>query len=147
MEAARKFIQTIRFVLAGAIAIYALMVLRLPSSATPKPITLRALTVVAVSIVILIFVMRRIQVLPTEAILEKQPQDAKALARWRQGYIVTYALRLSIALYGLVLHFFGFPTSQVAPFFVAGFVLILFLGPRTVPIGAFPPQSDPPLPR
>jgi len=143
MEAARKLIQIVRFVLAGAIVMYAVVALRLPSSVTPKPITLRALTVVAVSIVVLIFVMRRIQVLPTETILEKQPQDAKALARWRQGYIVTYALSLSIALYGLVLHFFGFATSQVAPFFVAGFAWILFLGPRAIPVGAFPPQSGP----
>ncbi|MGO9084239.1 MAG: hypothetical protein ACLQBK_03360 [Candidatus Sulfotelmatobacter sp.] len=122
---------------------YAFVILRLPSSATPNPIMLRALTVVAVSITILIFVMRRIQVLPAEAILQIQPEDAKALARWRQGYIVTYALSLSIALYGLVLHFFGFSLSQVAPFFIAGFALILLLGPRAIPNNASPQQSGP----
>ncbi|MGA2856602.1 MAG: hypothetical protein ABSE40_07020 [Candidatus Sulfotelmatobacter sp.] len=147
MEAARKFIQTVRFILAGAVVMYALVILRLPSSATSKPIMLRALTVVAVSMTILIFVMRRIQVFPAEAILQIRPEDAKALARWRQGYLVTYALSLSIALYGLVLHFLGFSLSQVVPFFIAGFALILFLGPRAIPDSASPPQSGPITPR
>jgi len=144
MESARKFVQTVRFVLLGAIVVYGLLVLRLRSSATSKPIVLQALTVLAVSLVVLLFVMRRIQVLPAEAILEKQPQDAKALARWRQGYLVTYTLSLSIALYGLVLHFLGFPMSQVAPFFIAGIVLILFLGPKAIPNST--PQSEPIVP-
>ena len=102
---------------------------------------LRALTVVAVSVVILIFVMRRIQVFPAEAILQSQPEDAKALGRLRQGYLVTYALSLSIAMYGVVLHFVGFSISQIAPFFIAGFALIVFFGPRITAQSEFPPQS------
>lgn len=126
---------------------YAFVVFRLPSHATANPIILRALTVVAISIVILIFVMRRIQVLPAESVLQINPEDAKGLARWRQGYLVTYTLSLSIALYGLVLHFFGFPLSKVAPFFLAGFALIVFFGPRAIPGSAFPSQSGPITPR
>jgi hypothetical protein len=145
MKAARKFIQTVRFILLGAIVMYGLLVLRLPSSATPNPIVLRVLTVVAGAIVVLLIVMRRIQVLTAEAILEKQPQDAKALARWRQGHLVTYILSLSIALYGLVLHFFGFSISQIAPFFIAGTALILFLGPKVIPNSTS--QSEPVVPR
>jgi hypothetical protein len=141
MQAARRFIQTIRFILLGAIVVYGLLVLQLRSSATSKPIVLHALTVLAVSLVVLLFVIRRIQVLPAEAILEKQPQDAKALMRWRQGYLVTYCLSMSIALYGLVLHFLGFSMSQVGPFFVAGIVLILFLSPKVIPDGTS--QSGP----
>jgi hypothetical protein len=119
---------------------YALVVLWLPSSATPKPILLRAFTALAVFIVTAIFGARRIQVFPVESILEKQPQDASALLRWRQGYLVTYCLSLSIALYGLVLHFLGFPTRQVAPFFVAGLALFLFFGPKAIPSN--PAQSN-----
>ncbi|MGA8341224.1 MAG: hypothetical protein WB781_04735, partial [Candidatus Sulfotelmatobacter sp.] len=85
MEGTRKFINTVRFILAGTIVMYALVVLRLPSSATPSPIILRALTVLAVLMTILIFVMRRIQVFPAEEILQSQPQDAKALGRLRLG--------------------------------------------------------------
>ena len=92
MEGTRKFINTVRFILAGTIVMYALVVLRLPSSsATPSPIILRALTVLAVLMTILIFVMRRVQVFPAEEILQSQPQDAKALGRLRLGYLITYA--------------------------------------------------------
>ncbi len=147
MEAARKFIQTVRFILAGAVGMYAFVVFRLSSHATANPIVLRALTVVAVSMVILIFLMRRIQVLRAESILQINPEDAKGLARWRQGYLVTYTLSLSIALYGLVLHFLGFSVSQVAPFFLAGFALIVFFGPRTIPGSTFSPRSEPTTPR
>ena len=56
-----------------------------------------------------------------------------ALARWRVGYVVIYALSLSIALYGLVLPFMGFPMSAVAPFLLAGFALILFFRSMAVP--------------
>jgi hypothetical protein len=147
VESTRKFIQTVRFILAAAVVMYVFVVLRLPSSAKPNPMILRALAALAVLITILIFVMRRIQVSPAEEILRDQPQDAKALARLRQGYLITYTLSLSIALYGVVLHFLGFSGSQVAPFFVAGFALILFHGPKVIPNGGFPPQSGPITPR
>jgi hypothetical protein len=147
VEATRKFIQIVRFILAGAVVMYLFVVLRLPSSATANPIILRALTFLAVSMAILILVMRRIQVLPAEAILRTQPQDKKALARLRQGYLITYTLSLSIALYGLVLHFFGFSIFQVAPFFITGFGLILFYGPKAIPISTLPTQSGPITPR
>jgi hypothetical protein len=130
MEATRKFIQTVRFILAGAVVIYALLVWWLPSSATPNPIILRVITGVCVLEVVVVFVRRRVRLSPVEAILANQPEDAKALARLRQGYVVTYAISLSIALYGLVLHFLGFSMSQVAPFFLVGFVLILFFRPK-----------------
>jgi hypothetical protein len=147
MKETRKFIQIVRFVLAGAVVMYLFVILRLPSSAKPNPILLRVLGLVAITITILIFVMRRIQVLPVEAALENQPPDKKTLLRWRQGYMVTYSLSLSIALYGVALHFFGFSPSHVAPFFLAGFALILFLGPRALPSGALPPQTGPITPR
>lgn len=141
MLATRKFIQRVRLTLGGAIVIYAFLVLRLPSSAIPNPVLLRTLTGLAVSTIILIFVMRRIQVFPAEALLRIQPEDAKALVRLRQGYIVTYALNLSIAVYGLMLHFLGFSISQIAPFFIGGFVPLVFFGPKVTGQSEFPPQS------
>ena len=105
MRATRKFIQTIRFCLGAAVVIYLVVILRLPSSATPNPIFLRALGLVSITLAILIFVMRRILVKPAEAVLETQPEDKRALARLRAGFLITYALALSIALHGLVLHF------------------------------------------
>ena len=126
---------------------YVFVVLRLPSSATPNPSFLKAVTLLAVSMVILIFVMRRLQVSPAEAILQSQPQDAKALAKLRLGYLITYTLSLSIAVYGVALHFLGFSISQVAPFFVAGLALILFFSPKAIPNNVFPPHSGPITPR
>ena len=148
MEAARKTIQIIRCALAAAVVLYFVVVLRLPSSARPNPIIHRVLTVVCVTLTILIFVFRRTFVARAEATLQSQPQDAMALARWRVGYIVIYAFSLSIALYGLVLHFMGFSLPAVAPFLLVGFALILFFKPMTVSQNAaFTEPSGPISPR
>lgn len=148
MEATRKFIQIIRFALAAAVVLYLFVILRLPSSATPNPIIHRVLTVVCVTLAIGTFVLRKTLVLRAEDALRKQPQDAMALARWRVGYIVIYALSLSIALYGLALHFLGFSISAVVPFLLVGFALILYFRPMAVPENtAITEQSGPITPR
>jgi hypothetical protein len=147
MQSTRKFIQTVRYILAAAVVMYLLVILRIPSSTTANPVMLRALGVLAIAETILIFVLRRIQVLPAEAALESQPQDPKALLRWRQGYVVTYSISLSIALYGLVLHFLGFSLLQILPFFLAGLALILFLRPRAIPGTSPLSGSEPIIPR
>jgi len=132
MEAARKFIQIVRFVLVAVLVMYVYVVLKIPSKAVPNPVMLRVFTAVSIAIVILIFVMRRVKTLPSEAILARGPQDLKVLSNLRQGYLITYTLSFSIALYGVVLHFLGFPLSQIAPFFTAAFALILYFGPKVV---------------
>jgi hypothetical protein len=138
MQAARKLIQIVRFALAGAVVMYLFIILRIPSTAKPNLALLRGLGFLAVVDVVLVFVIRRILVFPAEAVLQNQPQDAKALARWKAGYIVTYALSMSIALYGLVLHFFGFPLGQVVPLLLASFALFIFLGPKSLASEALP---------
>ena len=132
MQAARKLIQVIRFALAGAVVMYLFIILRIPSTSKPNLALLRGLGFLAVIDVVFVFVIRRILVFPAEAMLQNQPQDEKALARWKAGYIVTYALGMSIALYGLVLHFFGFPLGQVIPLLLASFALFIFLGPKSL---------------
>lgn len=132
MQAARKLIQIIRFALAGAVVMYLFIILQIPSTAKPNLVLLRGLGFLAVLDVIFVFVIRRILVFPAEAVLPNQPQDTKSLARWKAGYIVTYALSMSIALYGLVLHFFGFPLGQVVPLLLASFALFIFLGPKAM---------------
>ena len=57
MEATRKFIQTVRFVLVAAVVMYLLVILRLPSSAASNPSVLRVLGAVALIQTIIIFVM------------------------------------------------------------------------------------------
>jgi uncharacterized protein YqhQ len=132
MQATRKLIQIIRFALAGVVVMYLFIIVRIPSTTKPNLALLRGVGFLAVLDVILVFVMRRILVFPAEAVLQNQPQDAKALARWKAGYIVTYALSMSIALYGLVLHFFGFSLGQVVPLLLASFALFVFLGPKAM---------------
>jgi len=117
----------------GSIVVYGYIVWWLPSAAVPNPFLFRVLTALSVILVIVVFVLRRLQILPVESLLAVQPDDPKALGRLRQGYVVTYVLSEAIVLYGLVLHFLGFPATRVAPFFVAGFVLILFFRPMAPP--------------
>jgi len=62
--------------------------------------------------------------------LATRPNDAATLSRWRAGHIMTYALSEAIAIFGLVLRIIGFSLSQVASFYIAGFILLLFFGPR-----------------
>ena len=99
----------------------------------PKPTNVvfyYAMTFMAIAMIAAIFILHRIMVTGAEQTLGQNADDFASLYRWRAGYIVTYALCEAIALYGFVLRFVGFSLSQVAPFYLAGFVLILFFGPR-----------------
>jgi hypothetical protein len=44
----------------------------------------------------------------------------------------------SIAIFGLVLRILGFSLSQVASFYISGFILLLFFGPRRPIAGEAP---------
>ena len=48
----------------------------------------------------------------------------------RRTLVLQSALAEAIALFGLVLRFIGFTLSQVWSFYIAGFILLLFFGPR-----------------
>jgi FtsH-binding integral membrane protein len=142
MENSRRSIQVIRFVMAGSIVVYGLLCWWLPTSVTPSVVVFRAVSLMSVLLVVVIFVMRRIQVSPAAKTLSIQPQDEKALVRWRQGYLATYTLSEAIALHGLVLDFLGNSLLHVAPFFVAGLGLILGLAPTSPGIDNFQPDAD-----
>ena len=115
----------------GSILLYALLAARLgPAPQKTIPVVLYAIAAVAVAITVGIFMVRRGMVMRAENILETNAEDLGALNRWRAGYIIILALSETIALHGLVLRFVGFGFSQVMPFFVAGFILMLFFGPR-----------------
>jgi F0F1-type ATP synthase membrane subunit c/vacuolar-type H+-ATPase subunit K len=130
METTRKMIQIMQGAFLMSIALYAVMTKILPASVLPNVLVFRVLALLSVATVAVIFLLRRKLVKSAEEVLSAQPEDAAAVARWRSGYLITYAFSEAIALYGLVLHFMGFGFSQVLPFFIAGFVLILFYAPR-----------------
>jgi hypothetical protein len=138
MNNVRRAIQIARGFMALGILIYVFLVLWLPSSTPPNPIVFLAFTGTAVAMVVVIFIVRRRLVLPAEASLAINPQDAKALASWRQGYVLIYALCEAIALCGLLLHFLGNLLPRVLPFFLAGWALIMFFTPKIAPDREFP---------
>ncbi len=131
MDAAIKILRILQFALLASIIVYvALVVVGTSAGRTPAPVIFVAFTFIAITNVIVILAMRKLLVSKAEEILRANPQDVGALMRWRSGYIVTYAFAEAVALFGLVLHFLGFTLIQVAPFFLAGFVIIVFFGPR-----------------
>jgi len=130
MDQARRTLQILRIAFLTAILLCVYMSRTLPTAATPNWIIFYGISALALGEVGAMLVFRRIFILRSEEILSAQPQDTKALARWRTGYICMYSFALAIAIYGLLLHFLGFGFAQVAPFFCVGAILILLLTPR-----------------
>jgi len=133
MEPARKILQIVRIVMLVSIACYAFIGERLGQSVAPDRNVYFAITLVAITTVGIIFAVRRLFILQAEATLASEPENADALTRWRTGHLAIYALSESVALFGLVLRILGFNLSEVMPFYLAGFALILLFGPRSAP--------------
>jgi len=87
-------------------------------------------TTTAVAVVGVIFLVRRTLVLRVAEILAAHPDDSLSLSHWRAGYIATYVLCESLALFGLALRVLGGDFQQSLPFYIAGFTLLLFFRPR-----------------
>jgi FtsH-binding integral membrane protein len=134
MEAALRVLRIVRYAMLASIVIYCLITERALEHSSlhsaPSRTTFYAITLMAVFIVASIFSFRRKFVPNSETTLVTKPADAKALRRWRAGYLVVYGSSEAVALYGVVLRFMGFTLSQVLPFYLAGFVLLLFFVPR-----------------
>jgi hypothetical protein len=84
----------------------------------------------SVAIVGVIFVVRRTLVLRSAQSLALHPDDALTLRHWKSGYIATYALCEALAVFGLVQRLMGFTFQQSLLFYIGGFVLLFFFGPR-----------------
>jgi hypothetical protein len=131
MEASLKMLRTVRLALLVALLLYVFVGERIPHP--PKltsTILYYAITFMAVGMIIAIFLLRRVMVIRAEQTLVQNAEESASLYRWRAGYIVTFALCEAIALYGFVLRFLSFSLTQVMPFYVVGFVLLLFFRPR-----------------
>jgi hypothetical protein len=89
-----------------------------------------AFTTFGVAIVGVIFVVRRTLVLRSAESLAVHPDDGLSLQHWKNGYIATYVLCEALALFGLVLRCTGSNFQQGLPFYVGGFILLFFFGPR-----------------
>jgi hypothetical protein len=131
MEPARKTLQIVRLALMVSIALYVFVGERVGKNLGAPPTNFYfAITLVAITTVGMTFAVRRLFVLRAEVALAAQPGEPAALKRWWAGYIFTYALCEAVALFGFVLRILGFTLSQVVPFYLVGFVLMVLFGPR-----------------
>jgi F0F1-type ATP synthase membrane subunit c/vacuolar-type H+-ATPase subunit K len=138
MEASLRLLRILQAAMLISIVLYA-VVGEIAGPHHSRPMNLAFVLILAMvssSTVLVAFLLRRVMVFRAAGALAQQPADAAALSRWRSGYIVTFALCESIALYGLVLRMLGQTLGQIAPFYLAGFLLMLYYGPRR-------PASDP----
>jgi hypothetical protein len=131
MSAALKSLRIVQFAMMGSIVAYAIAGEIVGSAHRPaNPALDYAFTTMSVLIVGVIFVVRRTLVLPSADNLAAHPDDALALNHWKSGYLATYVLCETLAVFGLVLRFSGGNMQQSLPFYVGGFVLLLFFAPR-----------------
>jgi hypothetical protein len=131
MENAIKIVRLIQIAMLLSVGIFVVageMVGSIPKLSNPT--LFYALSLATITIVGVILVVRRTLVLQSAVTLATRPNDVATLNRWRAGYVMTYALSEAIAMFGLVLRLIGFSLSQVASFYIAGFILLLFFGPR-----------------
>jgi hypothetical protein len=131
MESALRLLRLVQIAMLVSIALYVFVGEAAASrAATPNTTMFHAISFVSISMVGAIFVVRRTLVVPSEIQLREKPDDGVLLARWRSGYICTYALCEALALFGLVLRVLGFTLAQVWPYYVGGFALMLLCWPR-----------------
>jgi len=71
------------------------------------------------------------QYLPALDDLRNQPENIRAIQRWRTYWTILACVANSVAVLGLIFWMAGKTLQQSLPFFVAGFLLLLLLWPRT----------------
>jgi len=130
MESTVRILRLIQIAMIVSIILYVFIGERVAPVHAPNAALFYAMSLVSITTIGIILVVRRTLVLQSEETLRARPTDSLALNRWRSGFIVTYALAEAQAVLGLVLRLLGFSLSQVAPFYVAGFILIIFFSPR-----------------
>jgi hypothetical protein len=99
-------------------------------SRTVDPSLSYMFTTAGVALVGVIFVVRRTLVFRPAESLAAHPDDGVSLSQWKSGYVSTYALCETLASFGLILRFLGSSFQQSLPYYVGGFVLLFFFGPK-----------------
>ena len=131
MMATIKTLRMVRWIMLGSILLYTALGEVVGSGGrVADPSLSYIITTAGVAIVGVIFVVRRTLVLRSAQNLASHPDDSLTLSHWKGGYIATYALCEALGLFGLVLRFTGFNFQQSVPFYIGGFVLLLFFGPQ-----------------
>jgi hypothetical protein len=131
MRGTIRTLRAVQWAMLGSILVYAVVGELVGFRArAADPSLSYVFTTAGVAIVGVVFVVRRTLVMRSAENLASHPDDSLTLNHWRSGYIATYALCEALALFGLVLRFMGFKFEQSLPFYLGGFVLLFFFGPR-----------------
>lgn len=131
MIAALKTLRVVQWAMLSTVVLYAIVGQVVGPAPRGIDATLSYLfATLSVAIVGAIFVVRRTLVLHAGESLASRPDDRLSLSHWRTGYIATYVLCESLALFGLILRFRGSPVAASVPYYVGGFILLLFFWPR-----------------
>ena len=131
MIRALKTLRAVQWAMLASIVLYGIVGQVVGPAARGVDATLSYLfATLSVAIVGSIFVVRRTLVLRAGESLATRPEDSLSLNHWRTGYIATYVLCESLALFGLILRFRGSPVEASVPYYLGGFVLLLFFWPR-----------------
>ena len=131
MRRALRTLRAVQWAMLGSILLYAVVGEVLGSGGRAvDPSLSYFFSTASVAIVGVIFVVRRTLVLRSAENLASHPDDPAALRHWKSGYVVTYAFCEALALFGLIQRFMGFNLQQSLPYYIGGFVLLFFFGPK-----------------
>jgi len=130
MENQLKQLPLIRICLLLTIPLCVFLAMRAPEQPAPKPVFFMSIVCVAAAEAVVAFFLRARLLTTAKNEWQEQSASKAALQRWLSANIVPWALCLSIAMYGMILRYVGYSLKSVAPFFIAGFVLILCCPPR-----------------
>jgi F0F1-type ATP synthase membrane subunit c/vacuolar-type H+-ATPase subunit K len=131
MIRALKTLRVVQWSMLGSILVYAgLGEWMGPGRRTVDPSLTYLFTTLGVAAVGVIFVVRRTLVMRAAEGLATHPENILNLNHWRTGYLATYVLCEALALIGLVLRFLGYNLQQSLPYYLGGFILLIFFRPR-----------------
>jgi hypothetical protein len=128
-----RLVRQVQIAMLVCIALYAVAGERLAGKLAHDPANalFHALSFISISIVGATVVIRRTLVLPSEGLLKERSDDSVAVARWRTGYLFSYALCELLGMFGLILRMSGFTLGNVWGFYLGGVVLLLLYSPHT----------------
>jgi hypothetical protein len=131
MPGALKTLRAVQWTMLGSIVVCAVIGEVLgPSVRAVDPSLSYVFSTAAVAVVGMIFVVRRTLVIRSAKGLAAHPDDPITLRHWKSGYLTTYGLCECLALFGVALRFLGFNFQQSLLYYIGGFVLLFFFGPR-----------------
>jgi hypothetical protein len=128
-----RFLHIVHTVSLTAVVLYIVLAERLakPVSRLPSSFAF-SIGVVASLFALVAFGFRMKMLASAIEAIRRNPEDAQALARWRQAHILTMVLLLSVALFGFTLRFMGGSFWVALPFYFVSVALLLLWRPREV---------------